>query len=110
MYRRTDLVFQQVMLGPVDTQILTMADKLPRWMGQIKSLFSGSLDGTARAIARFARTRKPKLFYPRQAAPLYLGMWLGQSFIPGFFRGQRTLDGKARRVKPAGTHDAARDG
>jgi NAD(P)-dependent dehydrogenase (short-subunit alcohol dehydrogenase family) len=98
MYTGTDLVFQQVMLGPVDTAIYTMADKFPRWMVRFRDLASGSLDGTVRAVSRFALTRKKKLFYPRRAVPLFLGMWLGQSLIPGFFQGQRTIDGKARRA------------
>jgi NAD(P)-dependent dehydrogenase (short-subunit alcohol dehydrogenase family) len=54
MYAGTDLVFQQVMLGPVPTAIYTMGDKLPDWMVRTRNLFSGSLDGTARAISRFA--------------------------------------------------------
>jgi NAD(P)-dependent dehydrogenase (short-subunit alcohol dehydrogenase family) len=98
MYAGTDLVFQQVMLGPVRTAIYTMADKFPAWMVWIKNLFSASLDGTARAISRFALTRKKKLFYPLQALPLYVAMWLGQCLVPGFFQGRRTLDGRARRA------------
>lgn len=97
MYTGTDLVFQQVMLGPVRTDIYTMADKLPAWMGSIKDAFSGSLEGTAQAIARFARTRQRKLFYPRRSVPLYLGMWACQSFVPSFFQGRQTLEGQARR-------------
>lgn len=99
MYSGTDLIFQQVMLGPVDTDIYTMADRFPSWMGRTKKAFSGSLDGTVEAVSRFAETRRKKLFYPRRALPLYLGMWLGQSLLPGFFQGQTTLDGKARRPK-----------
>lgn len=98
MYAGTDLVFQQVMLGPIRTAIYTMADKFPRWMSRIKDAFSGSLDGTARAVAGLARTRKRKLFYPRRALPLYVGMWLGQALVPGFFQGRKSSDGKRRRV------------
>ncbi len=98
MYAGTDLVFQQVMLGPVRTAIFTMADKFPAWMGWIKNLFSASLDGTVRAVSRFALTRKKKLIYPMRAFPLYVAMWLGQCLIPGFFQGRRTLDGKTRRA------------
>jgi gluconate 5-dehydrogenase len=97
MYSGTDLVFQQVLLGPVRTSIYTMGDRFPSWMVEARSLFSGSLEGTVRAITRFALTRKKKLFYPRRAVSLYLGMWLGQSAIPGFFRGRKTLEGRARR-------------
>jgi NAD(P)-dependent dehydrogenase (short-subunit alcohol dehydrogenase family) len=96
MYAGTNLVFQQVMLGPVRTAIFTMAAELPAWMVRIKNVFSGSPDATARAIARFARTRRAKLFYPWQSVPLYLAMCLCRALVPGFFRGQRTLKGKAR--------------
>jgi NAD(P)-dependent dehydrogenase (short-subunit alcohol dehydrogenase family) len=98
MYAGTDVVFQQVMLGPVPTQIYTMAADFPPWMGQLKSLFSGSPAGSAQAIARFASSRRTKLFYPARAILLYLGMWFGQAIIPGFFQGKRTLAGKARRT------------
>lgn len=97
MYAGTDLVFQQVMLGPVRTAIYTMADQFPGWMVRLKDAFSVSLDGTARAIARFALTRRKKLYYPRRAIPLYLGMWLCRSLVSGLFWGRKTLDGKARR-------------
>lgn len=108
MYAGTDLVFQQVMLGPVRTAIFTMAAKLPPWMVRIRNLFSGSLDGTVQAVSRLALTRKKRLFYPRQAVLLYLAMWLCQAVVPGFFRGQKTLAGKVRRgggPKHAGAGD-----
>ncbi len=98
MYAGTDLVFQQVMLGPVRTEIYTMTDKFPRWMGWLKHVFSGSLEGTARAVARFARTRRRKLFHPFRAVPLYLGMGSLRWLVPGFFQGRATLEGKARRL------------
>lgn len=98
MYAGTDLVFQQVMLGPVRTAIYTMADKFPTWMVWIKNLFSASTDGTVRAVSRFAQTNKHKMLYPWQACPLYVGMWLGRCLIPGFFQGRKTLDGRPRRV------------
>lgn len=97
-YAGTDLVFQQVMLGPVRTAIFTMADRFPPWMVRARDLFSASLDETALAIARFATTREPKLFYPRRAVPLYLGMWAARSFVPSF-RGRRTLAGEPRRAR-----------
>jgi NAD(P)-dependent dehydrogenase (short-subunit alcohol dehydrogenase family) len=95
MYAGTDLVFQNVMLGPVRTAMFTMADRLPPWMGWTKNLFSVPVDAAARAISRFARTHRAKLFYPRRALPLFVALRLGQRF--GLFRGRRTLDGKARR-------------
>jgi len=98
MYAGTDLVFQQVLLGPVRTQIYTMADRFPAWMVSIRNLFSAELAHAVAAIAKFGCTRKKKLFYPRRALALYLGMWLGQRLVPGFFRGRRTLAGKARRT------------
>jgi NAD(P)-dependent dehydrogenase (short-subunit alcohol dehydrogenase family) len=101
MYARTDLVFQQVMLGPVRTAIYTMADKFPAWMVWIKDRFSASLDGTVRAVSGFALTRKKKLIYPWRAVPLYGGIRLGQWLVPEFFRGRKTLDGKARRSGPS---------
>ncbi|HEY5283894.1 MAG TPA: hypothetical protein VIM14_13970, partial [Polyangia bacterium] len=98
MYAGTDLAFQQVMLGPVRTAIYTMADNFPAWMVWIKNLFSASLGGTARAISRFALTRKRKLIYPLRSIPLFGAMYLGQRFVPGFFQGRKTFDGKARRA------------
>ncbi len=98
MYAGSDLVFQQVMLGPVRTAIYTMADQFPGWMVSIKNFFSGSTEGSARAIARFAETRKKKLHHPWAAVPLYLGMWLCRAIIRGFFRGRKTLAGKVRRA------------
>jgi NAD(P)-dependent dehydrogenase (short-subunit alcohol dehydrogenase family) len=97
MYTGTDLIFQQVMLGPVRTAIYTMADEFPSWMVGIKNAFSASPEAAARAISRFAGTRKRKLFYPAQAVPLFVGMRLGQAFVPGFFQGRTTLNRKARR-------------
>ncbi len=98
MYSGTDLVFQQVMLGPVPTSIHTMEARFPSWTVRVRDSFSGSLDGAVQAIAHFARTRRRKLFYPRRAVPLFLGMWLGQRVIPGFFQGRRTLEGTQRRA------------
>ena len=97
MYAGTDLVFQQVILGPVRTAIYKMDDRLPAGMVRIKNLASASLDGTVRAISRLALSRKRKLIYPWRAFPLFLAMRLGQGLIPGFFNGRKTLDGKPRR-------------
>jgi NAD(P)-dependent dehydrogenase (short-subunit alcohol dehydrogenase family) len=109
MYSGTDLVFQQVMLGPVRTAIYTTDHDFPTWMVRIKDLFSASLAGLVRAIDRFALTGKRKLFYPWQAVPLYLGMWLGQALIPGFFHGKKTLAGKARRGRGRPRHKESSD-
>jgi NAD(P)-dependent dehydrogenase (short-subunit alcohol dehydrogenase family) len=107
MYARTDLVFQQVMLGPVRTGIYTMADRFPAWMVRVRDAFSASLEGAASAVARFASTRKKKLFHPWRAVPLYVGIWLLRSLLPGFFRGQRTLAGAARRERNHGAQSRA---
>jgi hypothetical protein len=40
----TDLVFKQVMLGPVRTAIFTMANHLPGWMTRVRDLFSASIE------------------------------------------------------------------
>jgi NAD(P)-dependent dehydrogenase (short-subunit alcohol dehydrogenase family) len=101
MYGGTDLVFQQVMLGPVRTPIYTMAQQFPAWMVRVKDLFSASPARTAQALSRFSLTRQQKLFYPWPAVPLYLGMRLGQLLVPGFLRGRKTLQGKARRTPSA---------
>ena len=97
MYTGTDLVFKQVILGPVDTSIYTMEEKLPSWMVRIKSLSSASLNGTVRAISRFARTRKKKLVHPWRAVAVFGAVRLARWLVPGFIQGQRTLAGKPRR-------------
>jgi NAD(P)-dependent dehydrogenase (short-subunit alcohol dehydrogenase family) len=97
MYAGTDLVFHQVILGPVPTSTMTMASRFPGWMVAVRDAFSGSLEGTARQIAQFATTERKRLVTPRRAVPLYAGMWLGRRLIPGFFRGRKTLDGAPRR-------------
>ncbi len=99
MYAGTDLVFQQVMLGPVKTAIYTMDDSLPSVLVGAKRLISASLPGAARAVARFALTRKKKLIYPRRALPFFLALRVGQRLIPGYVQGRRTLAGRARRAK-----------
>jgi NAD(P)-dependent dehydrogenase (short-subunit alcohol dehydrogenase family) len=97
MYTGTDLVFKQVILGPVPTSIYTMAEKLPGWMVWIKSLSSASLEGTVRAISRFARTRKKKLVHPWRAAALFGAVRVARWVVPGFIQGRRTLAGRPRR-------------
>lgn len=99
MYARTDLVFQQVVLGPVPTGILTMEDRMPKWMVRVRELFSGSLEGAVRAISEFSASRQRRLYYPTRALPLFAGMKLAQNFIPGFYQGRKTLSGVARRQK-----------
>jgi NAD(P)-dependent dehydrogenase (short-subunit alcohol dehydrogenase family) len=102
MYRGTDLVFQQVMLGPVRSSIKTMDDRMSPWVGRTREIFSGNLEETVRAIARFAETKKKRLFTPRRAVPLYLAMKLTAPLLPGLLQGKATLDGAARRKPQAG--------
>lgn len=102
MYEGTDLIFQQVILGPVPTSIFTIADRLPagrlsRLMVRVRDLFSGSLSGAVQAIGAFAVTRRRRLYYPARAVPLFTGMKVAQNLIPGFYQGRRTLSGSARR-------------
>lgn len=100
MYSDTDLIFQQVMLGPVRTAIYTMAERFPAWMIWLRDAFSASLDGAVAAVCQLATSRRRKLFYPRRVILLYLGMWACRSLLPGFFRGRKTLAGSARRGAP----------
>jgi NAD(P)-dependent dehydrogenase (short-subunit alcohol dehydrogenase family) len=109
MYSGTDLIFQQVMLGPVRTAIYTADAKFPPWMVRVRDAISTSAEGTAAAIERFALTRKRKLFYPWRAVPVYFGMWVGQALIPGFFQGKKTLNGKARRREGRLRHEVSSD-
>jgi uncharacterized oxidoreductase len=98
MYAGTDLVFQQVMLGPVHTGIYTMSDRFPAWMTRVKDLSSASIDGATVAISRFASTRKKKLIYPLRAVPLFGAMWVGQRLVPRFLDGRKALDERRRRA------------
>lgn len=97
MYAGSDLVFQHVALGPIQTAMYTMESKFPGWMIRVRDAFAATPVSAARAIARFAETRRRSLHYPRRSVPLYLGLWLARWLIPGFFRGRRTLEGDARR-------------
>jgi NAD(P)-dependent dehydrogenase (short-subunit alcohol dehydrogenase family) len=99
MYAGTDLVFKQVILGPVATSIYTMEAKLPGWMVRLKSLSSASLNGTVRAISRFALTRKKKLVHPWRAAAVFRAVRVARWLVPGFIQGRRTLGGRPRREK-----------
>jgi NAD(P)-dependent dehydrogenase (short-subunit alcohol dehydrogenase family) len=59
MYARTDLVFQQVMLGPVRTGDLHDGGQVSGLDGVDQgSLFSASLDGTVRAVSRICADPK----------------------------------------------------
>ena len=100
MYSDTDLVFQQIMLGPVRTAMYTMGERFPAWMVWLRDAFSASLEGAVGAVCQLATSRRRKLFYPRRVILLYFGMWLARSLLPGLFRGRRTLGGCARRSGP----------
>jgi NAD(P)-dependent dehydrogenase (short-subunit alcohol dehydrogenase family) len=100
MYAGTDLVFKQVLLGPVRTAMFTMTDRLPGWVERGRAALSVSITGAARAIARFAVDRKPTLIYPARALPVFGALALGQrllpGFLPGFLQGRQTRAGKPR--------------
>jgi len=103
MYERTDLVFQQVILGPVQTSIYTMEDKLPGWMSRIRRLSSASLESTVRAVSRFAETRQKTLIHPARAFAVLGAFGLARRLVPGFslFQGRTTLAGRPRRQRTA---------
>jgi len=103
MYEGTDLVFKQVVLGPVRTDIYTMEDRLPGWMARLKRIGSASLDDTVRALARFSRSRKRKLIHPWRALALFGLARLARRVLPASAQGRRTLDGKPRRTGPVGS-------
>jgi len=105
MYAGTDLVFQRVMLGPVRTAMYTMHETFPGWMVWIKNAFSVTPEDTARAVRRFATTRRRRLFYPWRALGLYVGMWLSRGLVPGFLRGQKTRAGHVRRLVRTAEND-----
>jgi len=104
MYKETDLVFQQVMLGPVPSAIKTMDQRMSPWVAKTRQLFSGDLSVAVEAMVSFAETTEKKLFTPRRAVPLYLGMKLTTGLFPVLPQDKRTLQGHARRktgTKPA---------
>jgi NAD(P)-dependent dehydrogenase (short-subunit alcohol dehydrogenase family) len=88
MYDGTDLVFKQVVLGPVPTSMYEMRDKLPGWMFRVKDLASASLDSTVRAISEFAATRRKKLIHPWRAFAVFGAVRLTRALVPGFMQGR----------------------
>jgi NAD(P)-dependent dehydrogenase (short-subunit alcohol dehydrogenase family) len=102
MYAGTDLVFKQVVLGPVQTSIFTMEGKLPRWMVRLRNLSSTSLGSAVRAISRFARTRRKQLIHPWRALAVFGAVRFARAVIPGFLQGRRTLGGSPRRAAGSG--------
>jgi len=99
MYAGTDLVFKQVILGPVRTSIHTMEDRLPRWMVGVKRLASASLEDAVRAITRFTESRRKKLIHPWRALAVFGLARLARRFLPATVQGRQTLDGKRRRPR-----------
>lgn len=102
MYRGTDLVFKQVILGPVPTAMTVMDQRLPGWMSRIKRLASAPPDGTARAVARFAENRRRTLIHPLRAFALFGGLRFLRALVPGVIDGHRTLAGRPRRSQRTG--------
>lgn len=107
MHAGTDLVFKQVMLGPVDTGMHTMPDRFSGWINRVKSLASVSSDSAAAAIARFAGNREKQLRYPRRALPLFGALWLADQLVPGFLMRGRT--GREAEATRTGGADGAAD-
>ncbi len=97
MYTGTDLVFKQVVLGPVPTAMTNMDHQLSRWAPRLRRLSSASMSGTVHAISRFATTRDRTLIHPWRAFAVFAATGLAQRLIPGFIAGRRTLDGRPRR-------------
>jgi NAD(P)-dependent dehydrogenase (short-subunit alcohol dehydrogenase family) len=97
MYRGTDLVFKQVILGPIETSMYTMEGKLPGWMSRIKGLSSASMNGTVRAVSGFAQTRRRTLIHPWRAFAVFGAFRLARWLVPGLFDGHQTLAGRPRR-------------
>ncbi len=96
MYAKTPLKFQWVVLGPVPTGINTSSDKFPKLVIAIKDMFSVSLERTVKAISDFASSGRRCLIFPWRAYVLFQGIRCMQAVLPGFYRGQKTLDGKER--------------
>lgn len=102
MYEGTDLVFKQVILGPVQTSMYTMDDKLPGWVSRIRRLSSASMDSTVGAVSRFAETREKTLIHPPRAFAAFAVFQVARRLVPGFscfsfLQGRRTLEGRPRR-------------
>ena len=99
MYEGTDLVFKQVILGPVQTSMYTMDEKFPGWLSRLRGLASASLDSAVRAVSRFAQTRRKTLIHPSRAFAMFGAFRLARRLVPGFrfFEGRRTLAGRPRR-------------
>jgi NAD(P)-dependent dehydrogenase (short-subunit alcohol dehydrogenase family) len=106
MYAGTDLVFKQVILGPVRTSMYTMDEKLPDWIARLRGLSSASLDSVVRAVADFAETRGKTLIYPSRAFAAFAAYRLARRLVPGFLHGRRTLDGAPRRKQPTSVRGA----
>jgi len=102
MYGGTDLVFKQVILGPIRTSMITMDDKQPGWFARIRALASAPLDSAVREISRFVETRRKTLVYPSRARAAFTAYRLAGRLAPGrfaFLQGRSTLDGRPRRTK-----------
>ena len=92
MYRKTDLKFKWVILGPVLTGITSSAEKFPKFMSFIKNLFSISQEETVRALVNFSEANQKQLIFPLRAFFLFQGLRLAKLLFPGFYRGKRNLE------------------
>ena len=96
MYKKTNLQFKWVVLGPVPTPIDSSSDKFPKIMVRVKQMFSASVHATVLSIAKFAASDRHRLIFPLRSFVLFQGMRLGQCILPGFFRGRKSLSGRQR--------------
>lgn len=96
MYEGTNLSFKQVLLGPVPTGILDTSSKFPKIMSDIKKIFSVSLPDAVRSLAAFSQSNRKKLVLPWRAFFLFRTIRFAQNFLPGFYRGRKTMSGSSR--------------
>ena len=94
MYAGTDLVFKQVMLGPVHTAIYTMGTSFPAGWSESKVLFPHRSTTRSAQFQALRPTRKRNADLSVASSPAFGAMWLGRRLIPGFFQGRKTLAGR----------------
>lgn len=92
MYRKTNLKFKWVILGPVPTEITSSSDKFHPFASFVKNLFSVSRTRATQTITNFARSNKKQLIYPMRAFFLLQGLRVLQRLIPGFYQGQKAAE------------------
>ena len=109
MYAGTDLVFKQVMLGPVHTAIYTMDDKLPGWMVRLKEpLFRIARRHGPRDFALCAHPQEEADLLRCELSPRSVRCGSVNDSFPVSSRGRKTLDGRPRRHQPDADRDSSR--